>query len=459
MAKLAKSNGTSKKKTGKLTLENPCSAGIDVGSTLMQVCIPPELDENHNREFGTSTAELHEICKWLVSKGITHVAMEATGVYWMPLYNLLCKYGLKAVLLNAMHVKNYAARKTDVNDAEWLMVIMSYNMIRPSFQVDDLSRRLRNLTRHRQSLSSICSDVIRRIQKVLEQMNVKLTEVIDDITGVTGVKIIEAIISGNRSADALADLADPRCRKSREAIKDALVGTWDVELIFMLGQHYNQYKLLRKQISDIDPILEATTTEMSELMIEKNEGILKDVLRSKKKSTRKSNKLAFDLEMLATQIYGVNLMRIDGISNITLLYLLGELGSGFTEKFQDASHFCSWCNLSPHDKISGGKILSSKLKKTSNNVGLILRTAAQTVARKQSPMGDYYRRMKSKGGGKYAVVATAHKMATIIYTMVKNQTEYQGEKVSISDEEWLDKRIKLQEKYLKKLKDMKSNTV
>lgn len=448
MAKLQK-----EKDSGKLEIKFPLSAGVDIGATLMQVCVPATMTEDNNRAFGTTTEELRRLTGWLKDLKIDHVAMEATGVYWIPMFLKMSREGLNPVLLNAADVKNFTARKTDVNDAEWLMTLMRYGMVKPSFQINDVERKLRNYTRHRQSLVTLASDVIRRMQKCLELMNLKLTEVLSDITGKSGINIIEAILSGCRDSGRLAQLACSGCKRSREDIARALEGTWDEDLLVILAQHYEQYMLLRRQTADLDSSLEKSLNEIAAKVLTERGGEITAVIESGKTARRSSNKLKFNFEYLAVQIYGVNLMRIDGISAMTLLTLLGELGANFTESFKSAAHFCSWCNLSPNDKISGGKILSSHIKKRSNTVGLALRNCAQTMSGSKSVMGDYYRRMRSKGGGKFAVCATAHKLATIIYTMVKNKTEYNPMQVSISDNDWLKKRIYRQEQLLKRLQN------
>lgn len=444
-------NLQNKKDSGKLEIKFPKSAGVDIGATLMQVCVPPAMAEDNNRSFGTTTNELHRLIDWLCELKVDHIAMEATGVYWIPLFMMMKKAKLNPILLNAADVKNYTARKTDVNDAEWLMTLMCYGMVKPSFQVDDLERKLRNYTRHRDSLISLASDVIRRMQKCMEMMNIKLTEVISDITGKSGIAILEAILGGERDSKVLSYLADPRCRKNKDEIAQALEATWDEDMLYMLEQHYQQYRLLRKQTSDLDSELQSSMNSIAARVYSGRDGEVVEVIRSKKKSNRASNKLGFDFEYLATQIWGTNLMMIDGVSTMTLLTLMGELGANFTDSFKNAAHFCSWCNLSPNDKISGGKILSSHIRKRSNAVGQALRNCAQTMSGSKSVMGDYYRRMRAKGGGKFAVCATAHKLASIIYTMVKNKTEYDPNKVSISDKEWLKKRIYKQEQLLKRL--------
>lgn len=447
-----------KTESGNLEIKFPKSAGIDVGATLMQVCVPEAMAEDNNRSFGTTTDELRRLTGWLQQLGIDHVAMEATGVYWIPLFLMLSREGLNPVLLNAADVKNFTARKTDVNDAGWLMTLMRYGMVKPSFQIDGAERKLRNYTRHRETLISLGSDTIRRMQKCLELMNIKLTEVISDITGKSGINIIEGILSGMRDPLHLASLVSKNCKKGRDEIVHALEGTWDDELIFILRQHYEQYRLLRSQVKEMDCRIESAMNDIAAKVCVSRGGEVIDVPESKKKAKRPSNKLDFNFEYLAAQILGVNLMCIDGISTITLLTLIGELGASFTDSFKSAAHFCSWCNLSPHDKITGGRIVSSHMKRRSNAVGQALRNCAQTMAGSKSVMGDYYRRMRAKGGGKFAVCATAHKLAIIIYTMVKNKTEYDASKVSIPDKDWLKKRIDKQERLLKRLQNQLANT-
>lgn len=444
-----------KPQSGKLKTLYPRSAGIDVGATMMQVCIPKECEDRNNRDFGTTTKSLDEIVQWLLSHSISHVAMEATGIYWIPLFNKLSKAGLTAVLLNAADVKNYTARKTDVNDAEWLMTLMQYGMVKPSFQIDAESRSLRNCTRHRAVMVSLCSDTIRRMQKTLELMNLKLTEVLSDITGESGIKIIEAILSGERSPLVLASLTSKRCKKTKEEIAEALEGTWEEELVFILSQHYEVYKMYRRQTLELDAQIQKALEAINEKVLELNGGEVIEVPRSKK-TAHKRNAISVDVENLSTQIWGVNLTAIDGVSNITVLSLMGELGRDFTKDFKTVSHFCSWCNLTPNDKISGGKLLSSRRSKRVNQVGLVLRNCAQTISQSKSVFGDYYRRMKAKGGGKFAVCATAHKLAAIIFVMVRDKTPFNSAKVSINDKEWIAKRIKRQEKLLEKLRKQAS---
>lgn len=300
MAKLIK-----KPERGKLKLVNPRSCGIDIGATLMQVCIPHGLDDNNNRPFGTTTKDLREIVAWLESKQITHVAMEATGVYWIPLFVKLNEANITTVLVNPAEAKNYTARKTDVSDAEWLMTMMAYDLVKPSFQIDNLSRALRNCTRHRSTLVSTASDWIRRMQKTLELMNVKLTEVLSDITGQSGINIIEAILSGQRDPYVLASLANDRCKESKEEIAHALEDTWDEELIFILNQQYCQYKYFRQQTLELDPMIDKYMQELAERVIEMNDGAVKEVVKNRRRdSYARRNKTSVRVEELSVQIWG-----------------------------------------------------------------------------------------------------------------------------------------------------------
>jgi transposase len=289
------------------------------------------------------------------------------------------------------------------------------------------------------------------MQKTLEQMNLKLTEVISSITGRSGIRIIEAILNGQTDPAELAKLASNQCRKSKEEIAQALEGTWDEELMFFLHQYYEQYQFYRRQIEDLDKLIDKILNQIVARVMANNGGEVKDVVRTHGYS-RSKNATKVNIEELSVQIWGVNLTNIEGVSQLTVLSLMGELGSNFTRDFENAAHFCSWCNLAPTDKITGGQIKSSRMTPRKNNVGLIFRNCAMSIANSRSPLGDFYRRMRAKGGGIYAVCATAHKLATIVYTMVKTQTEYNPEKVSISDQALIKKRIARYEQMITKLK-------
>ena len=436
MAKKAK-----KKKTGKglkLEIVNPDAAGIDVSSTEMQVCVPEDRDGDNNRRFGTFTEDLHAISSWLKACRITTVAMESTGVYWVQLFMILEEDGFDVLLVNAKAIKNIGEKKTDEVDAEWIMLLHSYGLLKASFQPDNRARRIRNLARHRDSLIKASSREVLHIQKYMELMNIKLVNVISDILGKSGQDIIKAILNGERDARKLAELADPRCKSSKETIEKSLVANWDEDLLFMLEQSYRLYQYSQTQMQACDKKIESIAREyLAEIHAGEPE---KQWLRSNKKKSQK-NAVTIDIEKYAFQMWGVNLMRIHGISDAILLRLTGELGHDFIDKFASYKEFCCWCNLTPNNKISGGKLLSSKVPKRKNPVGQILRSAANSLKASKTPLGYFFRRVQSKNGYMAAIVATANKIARILFVMVKTKSEFNDSNASINEEAILKKKL------------------
>ena len=417
MAKLAKKIETE----GGLKLEivNPNAAGIDVSATELQVCVPVGRATPNNRVFGVYTQDLHEISSWLRGCGVTTVAMESTGIYWLPLFRVLDDDGFDVILVNALDVKNYSGRKTDEADAEWLMVLHSYGLMKPCYQPDSMSRQLRNLSRHRESLVMSSSREVLHLQKSMEQMNLKLDNVFSDILGESGQRIIEAILAGERDAERLASLADRRCRKSREEIMLSLEATWDEEHLFVMRQSHDIYLYYQRLIEECDREMESL---LARYVVQVDAGDA-EFVRSGKRKQRKSG-VGMDIERYAYDLWGVNVMNVPGISHASLMKLVAELGAGFTLKFADAKHFVSWANLVPNNKISGGKLLSSKVPKRPNPVGIVFRQCANTLKSSKEPLGDYFRHIKARSGHLQAMVATGKKLATIFYTMVSRRAEY-----------------------------------
>jgi len=446
MAKKAKKIKTSKGL--KLQIVNSDAAGVDVSSTEMQVCVPEDRDSENNRRFGTFTEDLHDISSWLQACGITTVAMESTGVYWVQLYMILEEAGFDVLLVNAKAIKNIGEKKTDEVDAEWIMLLHSYGLLKASFQPDNRARRIRNLSRHRDNLLKASSREVLHMQKSMELMNIKLVNVISDILGKSGQDIIRAILAGERDASHLAALADPRCKASKETIEKSLVANWDDDLLFMLGQSYQLYQYYQTQMQACDKQIESIAQAyLEQITITDSEH---EWLRAQKKKAQK-NTVTIDVEKYAFQMWGVNLMRMPGISEGTLLRLIGELGHDFTEKFETYKEFCCWCNLTPNNKISGGKLLSSKIPKRKNAVGLILRAAANSLNTSKTPLGYYFRRIQSKKGYLAAIVATANKLARIIYVMVKTKTEFDESKAKCTEEEILKRKLRYAKKALERI--------
>lgn len=416
MAKLAKKIQTAKGL--KLKVVNPDAAGIDISPKELQVCVPDDRDEHNNRVFGVYTKDLHEISEWLKQCRITTVVMESTGVYWLPIFEVLKEDGFDVLLVNAKDAKNYSGKKTDEADAEWLMLLHQYGLLRPCYQPENLTRKIRNLVRHRDAMIKSCSREVLHVQKAMEQMNLKLDNVFSDILGKSGQAIISAILEGKRDPEELASLADRRCKKSKEEIMLSLQATWDEDQLFIMKQSQEFYLYYQDQISKCEQEIEKFVKECASKFEQ-----TKEITRSEKRQSAR-NKISMDIEGYAFDLWGVNIMHIPGMSAPSVLRLVAELGENVVEKFQDAKHFVSWANLVPNNKISGGKLLSSKVQKKKNPVGLIFRQCANSLYKSNEPLGDYFRHIKSRSGHVQAMVATGKKLATIFYKIISTKTEY-----------------------------------
>ncbi len=434
------------KKGVELKIVNPDAAGIDIADTEMQVCVPADRDGENNRRFGSFTCDLQKISEWLHDCGITTVAMEATGIYWKPLFFKLESDGFDVQLVNAREVKNISEKKTDEADAEWLMLLHSYGLLKPSFQPENSARQIRNLCRHRNNLLRSAAKEVQHMQKAMEQMNIKLTNVLSDIVGKSGKAIISSILSGNHDPESLAQLADGRCKRSKTEIALSLEGTWDTDHLFELKQSNELYEFYQKKVAECDMEIEKLLQQFV-ATIDTDKAAL---VRSKKTICKK-NAVGFDVESYAFDVWGVNVMQIPGMSAGSVLQLIGELGSDFIEKFDTPSKFCKWCNIVPNNRISGGKLISSRVPKRKNPVGQIFRQCANATRDMKNPMGFYFRRLKSRGGHMSAIVATAHKMAEIFYIMIQNKVAYDETKVGLSEEELLRRKIERAQKTLEAL--------
>lgn len=417
MAKVRRKNGISKDREFKVVNMN--AAGIDISPKELQVCVPSDRDEKCNRTFGVYTKDLHEISKWLKECGIDSVVMESTGIYWLPLFRVLKDDGFEVMLVNPKDAKNYAGKKTDEADAHWLMVLHTYGLLKPCYQPENITRKIRTLTRHRDNLIKSCSREVLHLQKEMEQMNLKLDNVFSDILGKSGQAIIHAILEGERDPEKLASLADWRCKKSKEEIMESLHATWDEDHLFVMKQSDELYQYYNEKIKETEEEIERLVSQYA-ATVDTGKA---ELLRSKKQSLH-HNDVGFDVEKQAFELWGVNAMRVPGMNKNSLLRLLSELGADFVSKFPDARHFASWANLVPNNKISGGQLLSSKVPKRKNPVGQVFRQCANSLWRSKEPLGDYFRHAKAKSGHLQAMVATGKKLAVIFYTMVAKKEEY-----------------------------------
>lgn len=420
-----------------LQVINTNAAGIDVASTEFQVCVPCDRCHENNRIFGAFTKDLHQIAQWLKECRIETVAMESTSVYWVQLFTILQDYGMEVILVNASHIKKIASAKTDKIDASWIQVLHSYGLLKPSFQPENLVRQLRNLHRHRENLIREASKYTLLMQKSLELMNIKLHKVISDLVGKSGMAILKAIVEEKEyDPKKLSLLVDKGIKATTEEIILSLEGDWKNDQLFILKQNYKSYWFCQDQICELDKEIEATLTPYVK---DKGQEVQK---KESKKRKGKKNDLLFDAEYEIQKCYGVNIIAIPGISQLTGLKLLSELGANFVEKFDNAKRFCSWANLAPSNKMSANKLYASKVPKHKNKVGQILRVAASTLKSTKSALGIYFRKIQSRKGFNQAVVATANKIATIIYHMVKTGTEYDEQNLIRNEKIYLEKRIK-----------------
>jgi transposase len=397
-----------------LSVHNPHAAGIDVHSDLHVVCVGPGLV----REFGAYTANLQAIVAYLRANGVTTVAMESTSIYWVPLFELLEVEGFTVYLIEPGQLKHCGARpKTDVLDAQWIQRLHTYGLLRASFRPPDVVVKLRAYWRQRQMLIRLAAMHVQHMQKALEQMNVKLTEVLSDITGVSGLRIITAILAGKRDARTLAGLRDPGCAKSVDEIALALEGTWRPEHLFELKQAYELFQCYQLKVSECDQQIAADLQSLP------NKAGDKKFEAQPRQRGRKKNDIRFEATGPLFKALGVDLTRIPGIDVATALVVLAEIGVEVS-KFPTEKHFASWLGLCPRDGKSNETTKKKAPRKGKNRLGQALRMAAQAVGRTQTVLGIFYRRIKSRLGGKGAVTATAHKMAVLIYRMLKHGTEY-----------------------------------
>jgi transposase len=401
----------------RLTVVHEDAAGLDVGATFHVVAVPADRAAEPVRTFQSFTADLHALADWLRSVGIRTIAMESTGVYWIPVYEILEQRGFEVLLVNARHVRNVPGRKTDVNDAQWLQQLHQHGLLRGSFRPRDDIVRLRAYLRHRERLLEYGASHIQHMQKALMQMNVQLHHVVTDITGVTGMKILRAILAGNHDPAALAAFRDPRCKTSQATLTAALTGNYRDEHLFALRQSLELYDFHRSQIVACDAQIEAALTQLN-LDRHAPEQPLPTM-----RHRGGPNEPRFDVRTALYTFLGADLSQVHGFGPYTVLRLIAECGDDMT-KWPTAKHFTSWLCLAPGNKISGGRVLSSKTRRSANRVSTLLRIAAVNVGRTHTALGAFYRRLASRIGKAKAVTATARKLAVLFYNSLRFGMHY-----------------------------------
>lgn len=413
----------------------PKAAGIDIGASSHWVSVPPECDEQPVREFGCYTPELQAMVAWLKQCGVETVAMESTGVYWIAPFELLESEGFEVILVNAQHLKYVPGRKSDVQDCQWLRQLHSYGLLSGSFRPAEAICVLRSYIRQRDALIADAARHIQRMQKALTQMNLQLHQVLSDITGVSGMRILKAIVNGERDPHQLATLKHERVRSSEAEIAAALSGNYRDEHLFVLKQELALYESYQQQIAACDAQIEHYLTQLpSPLAL--NEQPQPEPTRRKPRQ----NQPGFDLKTHLHRISGVDFCAIDGLGPSTVQTILSEVGLDPT-RFGSAKQFASWLGLSPGNNISGGKRKSSKTRKVVNRAANAFRIAAMAAGKSDSAIGGYFRRLKSRLGAPKAITATAHKLARIFYQLWTTRQSYQDSGAAAYEEHYRQRKL------------------
>lgn len=401
-----------------LPIINGKAAAIDIGSRFHVAAVPPNLCDDPVQTFQAFTADLQRMADWLVALGIETVAMESTGVYWIPAYEILEDRGIEVIVANARESRAVPGRKSDVNDAQWLQRLHACGLLRPSFRPGREIAALRSYLRLRERHLDYAAAHIQHMQKALTFMNIQLHHVVTDITGATGMKIIHAIVGGERDPNVLAKMRDRNCKSSLETIRAALMGNYQPEHIFALQQALAIYDFYQARIDECDAQIERTLTTLAE-----NTSAPLEPIGKARHRTRQANALNFEVRSVLYRLAGVDLTQIHGIGPYLALCLVAECGIDLS-RWPSAKHFTSWLTLAPGCKVSGGKVLSSHTRKTTNRVAAHLRLAAVTVGRTHTALGAFYRRLAARIGKAKAVTATARKIAVLFYNAMRFGMKY-----------------------------------
>jgi len=423
MKKKQKSSVPNRQSVASASKLNPIhanAAGIDIGSQNHWVCVPSGREAKCVRRFGCYTADLYAIADWLAECKVETVAMESTGVYWIPLFQILETRGFEVKLVNAHYVKTLPGRKTDVLDCQWLQQLHSYGLLSGSFRPEDDICVLRSYIRQRDSLIRTASVHIQRMQKALTQMNIQLHQAVSDITGTTGMAIIRAIVAGEHDPQVLAAKKHHRVKRSEAEIAAALHGDYRKEHLFVLQQELHLYDVYQTQIAECDRQIEECLSQFNDKI-----DVAQSPLAPPKNPRHKpqGNEPAFDLRTHLYRMSGVDFTRVDGLGVLTVQIILSEVGLD-PSRFPTVKHFTSWLGLCPGSRITGGKVQSSQTRPVVNRAANAFRMAAQTAGKSHSALGAFYRRLRSRLGSPKAITATAHKIARIFYQLWTTGGDY-----------------------------------
>jgi transposase len=426
-----------------LRIVHPDAAGIDIGSQKHYVAVSPDRDPEPVRCFGCLTSDLQSLAGWLVACGIKTVALEATGVYWIPPMQVLEEHGLEVYLVDTRQEKNLPGRKTDVKDCQWLQQLHTHGMLTRAFRPANAICVLRSYWRHRKDLVEMTAMQIHLMHKSLEQMNLQLHKVLSDVTGVTGMRILKAILAGERDAVVLAQMKHPLVKSSQDTIAQALTGDWRAEHLFTLRQAVELYEVYPQKIEACDQEIETYMQSLDPRAAAKD-------LEPRPSGTRRKNQVHFDLRGQLYELTGTDLTSIDGIDALTAQTVVSESGLDMS-RFATEKHYSSWLGLCPNHEITGGKVRRRRTRKVRNRAAQALRVAAQSLHRSKSALGAYSRRMPSRCGPAKAVTATAHKLAVLIYRMLKHGLAYVDQGQQAYEKQYQERTLHMCKRRVKKM--------
>ena len=409
-----------KKRVQDLPVLHPDAAGIDVGASEIFVAVAADRDAEPVRSFATFTRDLNSLADWLQACGIRSAAMESTSVYWIPLHQILEARGIEVCLVNAQHVKNVPGRKTDVSDCQWIQYLHSVGLLRASFRPPAIICAIRSLWRHRDSLIQMAAEHVMHMQKALDQMNLQVHRVLSDITGFSGLRILDAILAGERDPTKLAQLCHSRVNSSQDTVAKSLEGDYRIEHVFALRQSLAGYRYYQGLIAEVDQEIQRQLADLKTA-----DGDSKPPKRTKKTPYQRYRyePAGFDLRGELYRILGVDLTDVPGISSVTAHTILCEVGTDVS-RFRNASAFASWLGLCPERQISGGKVLYTKSRRVRNRVALALRLGANSLHHANNYLGEFFRRITRKLGKAQAITATAHKLARIVFHLLNTKEAY-----------------------------------
>lgn len=410
---------------------NHQAAGVDMGSETVWICVGEHLSDEPVRWFGTTTEQLRTSAEWMRSVGVDTVALEATGVYWVPAYEIYEEYGLRPILINSRAIRSFnGMKKSDFIDCQWIHLLHTFGVLQPSVRAEAKMIELRGYMRQRKTLTEQCSEHIQRMQKALMLMNVRLDQAVSDITGVTGMSILRALLKGERDPAKLAALRNAACARSESEIAQALTGHWREEQLFVLDQTVKLWDFCQNLMHECDQKIEALIEDLP----------VKTEAEASPRSKPRKNQARFDGRTLLHRRLGVDLTRIKGLEVLTILTVISECGMDLS-RFPTDKHYVSWLGLAPGTKKSGQRVLSSRSRKTTNRAATALRLAAQSLLKSDSELGAFGRSLRGRLGPEKAITAVAAKLARRIYQSLQTGRVYEDRGATYHDQQHRDRNI------------------